>query len=152
VVAWVLIHGVQQREDVALVEDPFGEPVVGPRRPDGGPDVERREPHPGGEREQRLHDEQAAGARRRRSLERIGVALEVAEIGQPDRLADEGAKGSDITPVGADGVRALAVQPQGDELFFGASGRDRGRRDGVLRGRCNGERSREGVGGMGNPI
>ena len=41
-VAWVPLHGVEQREDLALVEDPFGEPVIGPRRPDGGADVRPR--------------------------------------------------------------------------------------------------------------
>jgi hypothetical protein len=35
-VALVPLNGVEQREDLALGEDPFGKPVVGPRRPDGG--------------------------------------------------------------------------------------------------------------------
>ncbi len=152
-VARVPLHGIKQREDLAFVEDPFGEPIVGPRRPDGSADVERREAHPRCEREQRLHHEQPAGARRRRARERIGVALEVAQVGQPDRLADEGAEGGDVAPVGADGVGALAVQPQADELLFGGVGRDRGRRDRLRRGRCN-RRVERGVGlaGMLDPI
>jgi hypothetical protein len=39
VVARVPLDGVKEREDLAFVEDPFGEPIVGPRRPDGGPDI-----------------------------------------------------------------------------------------------------------------
>ena len=58
--------------------------------------------------------------------------MAVAQVGQTDRLADEGPEGGDVPPVGADGVRALAVQPQADELLFGGVGRDRSRRDGVL--------------------
>jgi hypothetical protein len=70
-VAWVSLHGIQEREDMAFVEDPFGKPIVGPRRADRGADVERREAHPRGEQEQRLHHQEASRARRRRTLERI---------------------------------------------------------------------------------
>jgi hypothetical protein len=124
-VARVPLDGVEEREDLALVEDPLGEPIVGPWRTDGRADIERREPHPGGEREQRLHHQEAAGTGPRRARERIGVALQVAQVGQPDRLADEGPEGGDVAPVGPNGVGALAVQPQPDELLFGGVGRDR---------------------------
>jgi len=39
-VARVLRDGVEEREDLALMEDPFSESIVGPRRTDGGADIE----------------------------------------------------------------------------------------------------------------
>ena len=49
VVARVHLNGIQEHEDLALVEDPFGEPIVRAWRPDRGADVEWGEPHPRGE-------------------------------------------------------------------------------------------------------
>jgi hypothetical protein len=68
------------------------------------------ESHLGRKREQRLHHQEATGARGRRTLKRIGVALEVAEVREADRLTDGGAEGGDVE-TGKNRVLAVAGAP-----------------------------------------
>jgi hypothetical protein len=83
-------------------EDPLGEPIVGPRRANGGADVEGRVAHFGRKRTQRLDHQQAAGARGRRTLlpavrNRLNVAQRLRGMIQALRLLEERRQSPDDT-------------------------------------------------------
>ena len=109
-------------------KDSFGELSGDFDAADGGADVERQISQFRGERKKRLKRLETSRSRRRSAAKRVGVFLEVGQVGRAQRLAAERAVGGEVVGVCADGVRALAVEPQRDE-FVVARRRRNGQRD-----------------------
>jgi hypothetical protein len=114
---------LEQREDLALAEDPLRQLLLEGWPVDRGAGVERQVPHPSRERQQRLERLEPAATGGRGADEAVRIALQIRKVGGAQRLAGEAPEGRDVVAVSADGVRALAVQPQGDQSASVVSGR-----------------------------
>jgi hypothetical protein len=138
VVARPIVDRLEQREDLALAQNPLRQLLLEGRPVDRGAGVERQVSHPGRERQQRFKGLEPAAAGGRRADEAVRVTMQIREVRGAQRLAGEASEGRDVVAIGADGVRALAVQPQGDEFSVGGVGRNRRRRDRPISGRHGG--------------